>query len=55
MATKEELMAWIAEREKQAGIKKAGKLEFKVIERRERLRVGQFPHDPLLRTVDQNS
>ena len=55
--TKEELMARIAELEKQAASKKSGKLEFKAKRegRYKRLRLRPFPYDPLLRTSGPSS
>ncbi len=53
--TKEELMARIAELEKQVGTKKSGELDFRGRGKggRERLRVGALSGNPLLRTVDE--
>ncbi len=45
--TKEELMARIAELEKQAGAKRGNRIEFKG----QRLRLGSLPRDALLRAM----
>ena len=51
--TKEELLARIAELEKQVATKKAGKLEFKVSEKggASAYGLGRFPRDTLSRAV----